>query len=89
VKNKIEDLRNHLFATLEALLDKDKPLEIERAAAIAKTAQVIVNSAKVEVDYLRVTGDRSGTGFIALEDKSQIPGTVKKPRLVNGRDTRE
>jgi len=63
VKNKMEDLRNHLFVTLEALLDKDKPPEIERAAAVAKTAQVIVNSAKVEVDYLKISGGK-GTGFI-------------------------
>lgn len=62
----MEDLRNHLFVTLEGLLDKDKPLEIERAAAIAKTAQVIVNSAKVEVDYLKISGGR-GTGFIPDE----------------------
>ena len=89
MKNKIEDLRNHLFATLEALLDKDKPLEIERAAAIAKTAQVIVNSAKVEVDYLKTTGDRTGTGFIALEHKPEAPGTTKVPRLVKGTATRD
>lgn len=25
MKNKIEDLRNHLFATIEGLLDEDKP----------------------------------------------------------------
>ena len=34
MKNKIEDLRNHLFATLEALSDKENPMEIERALAI-------------------------------------------------------
>jgi len=67
----MEDLRNHLFVTLEALLDKDKPLEIERAAAVAKTAQVIVNSAKVEVDYLKISGGR-GTGFIP-DQVQQLP----------------
>lgn len=63
-KNKIEDLRNHLFATLEALQDEDNPMDIERAKAIADVAQVIVSSAKVEVDYIRVTGRDEGTGFI-------------------------
>ena len=63
MKNKMEDLRNHLFVTLEELLDKDHPLEIERAIAVAKTAQVLVNSAKVEVDYLKIAGGE-GTGFI-------------------------
>jgi hypothetical protein len=63
VKNKIEDLRNHLFATIEGLMDDEKPLDIERAKAIADVAQVIVNSAKVEVDFLKVSGGR-GSNFI-------------------------
>lgn len=55
-KNKIEDLRNHLFETLEQLKDPDKPMEIERAKAIAGVAKEIIASAKVEVDFLKVTG---------------------------------
>jgi hypothetical protein len=66
-KNKIEDLRNHLFATLEALQDEDKPMEIDRAKTIADVAQVIVNSAKIEVDFIRATGRSQGTGFIPDE----------------------
>lgn len=66
-KNKIEDLRNHLFATLEALQDEDSPMEIERAKAIASVAQVIVSSAKIEVDFIRATGRSEGTGFIPEE----------------------
>lgn len=38
----IDDLRNHLFATLEELRDKQKPMELARAKAIADVAQVIV-----------------------------------------------
>lgn len=64
MKNKIEDLRNHLFAALEGLSDKEEPMEIERAKAIADVGQVIVNSAKIEVDFLRVTGGSKGSGFI-------------------------
>lgn len=63
-RNKIEDLRNHLFATLEGLTDEDKPMDINRAKAVADVAQVIVNSAKVEVDFIRATGRAEGTGFI-------------------------
>lgn len=59
----IEDLRGALFETLEALRSKDKPMEIERAKAISDVAQVIINSAKVEVEHLRVAGGK-GTGFI-------------------------
>jgi hypothetical protein len=67
MRNKIEDLRNHLFATLEALQDEEKPMEIERAKSIADVAQVIVNSAKIEVDFIRATGRSAGTGFIPEE----------------------
>lgn len=35
MKNRMVDLRNHLFATLEALQDEDKPMELDRAKAIA------------------------------------------------------
>lgn len=81
MKNKIEDLRNHLFATLEALQDPDKPMEIARAKVIADVAQVVINSAKVEVDFIRAT-DAQGTGFISLPDNQGVP--VNRPRLVKG-----
>jgi hypothetical protein len=83
MKNKITDLRNHLFETIEALKDAEKPMDIERAKAIADVAQVIVNSAKVEVDFLRMMDANTGTGFIELNEPA--PGL---PRLVKGRDTR-
>lgn len=67
-RNKIEDLRNHLFATLEGLLDKEEPIEIDRAKAVADVAQVIVNSAKIEVDFIKATGGNKGTGFIPVGD---------------------
>jgi hypothetical protein len=84
VKNKIEDLRNHLFATLEALQDKDTPMEIERAKAVAEVAKVIVDSAKVEVDFAKATGQVSGSGFLPAAPKEQQAGTPTQPRLVKG-----
>lgn len=78
MKNKIVDLRDHLFAAIEALQDKDHPMELERARAIAAVAQVVVNSVKIECDFLKITGG-TGTGFIPPE---QLPGTPGQPRLV-------
>lgn len=63
-KNKIDDLRNHLFATLEALQDDEKPMDLARAKAVADVARAVIESAKVEVDFLRVTGGTNSTGFI-------------------------
>lgn len=65
-KNKIDDLRNHLFETLEALKDTEKPMDIDRAKAIADVARVIVDSAKVEVQFIEATGE-AGSGFIKTE----------------------
>ncbi|WP_268799041.1 hypothetical protein [Pseudomonas huanghezhanensis] len=68
MNNKMTDLRNHLFATLEALQDLEKPMDIERAKAIAEVGKVLVDSAKVEVMYMKVMdGDGVSTGFIESE----------------------
>ncbi len=81
MKNKIEDLRNHLFAALEGLADPEKPMEIDRARAIADVARVLVDSAKAEVQYLVATAQRKGTGFITLPEDDTV--TVR-PRLAVG-----
>lgn len=53
MKNKVSDLRNHLFVTLEQLLDKDDPMDIGRARAVSEVAQVIINSAKAETEQIK------------------------------------
>jgi hypothetical protein len=68
MKNKIEDLRNHLFATIESLMDEDKPMDLDRAKAIADVSQVIINSAKVEIDFINKVGG-VGTNFIPQEQR--------------------
>lgn len=67
-RNKIEDLRNHLFEAMEML--KDKEMDIDTAKAMADIAQVIINSAKVEVQYLKETGMSKVTNFM-LENKNE------------------
>jgi hypothetical protein len=78
MKNKIEDLRNHLFATIEALSDEENPMELNRAKAISDVAQTIINSAKVEVDFLKITGAVEGSGFIPYEPRTPISLVYKK-----------
>ncbi|SFJ06847.1 hypothetical protein [Nitrosomonas sp. Nm34] len=50
-QNNITELRAILFDTLRGL--KDKTIDIEHAKGISDTAQVIINSAKVEADYAK------------------------------------
>lgn len=68
MKNKIEDLRNHLFASLEKLSEatpEELATELERSKAISEVAKVIVDSAKVEVDYIKATdGVPTSSNFI-------------------------
>jgi len=75
-KNTIVDLRNHLFAALEGLADKDHPLDIERAKAIAQVADRVIDSAKVEVAFLEAVGE-TNKGF--------FEGTSPRPTLTDGR----
>lgn len=72
MKNSIEDLRNHLFETIESLKDEENPMDIERAKTIADVGQTIINSAKVEVDFLRHTGRDTATPFLT-NDKPKLP----------------
>jgi len=79
MKNKIEDLRDHLFETLEALKDKEKPMDIERAKAISTVAQTIINTAKVEIDYIEATGGAGTSSFLPAPVRPSVPAL---PRAV-------
>lgn len=80
MSDKIEDLRDLMFATLRDLRDKEKPMEVDRAKAIAEVAKVIVDSAKVEVDHMRVAGVGVQSKFLPAPEEPK-PG---QPRLVRG-----
>jgi hypothetical protein len=55
-RNKINDLRNHLFEVIEMLKDDEaNSMTIEKAETIAQVAQVIINTGKLETDYIRAT----------------------------------
>lgn len=78
MSNDITELRGHLFDTLRGL--KDKSIDIEHAKAICEVAKNITETAKVEVDFLRVT-EAEGTGFIPA------PGATKTITGPNGDTT--
>ncbi len=71
----IETLRDHLFATLEALSDRENPMDITRAKAISGVAQTIINSAMVEVKYAQATGHRASE---FLEAKPELPDGITR-----------
>jgi hypothetical protein len=71
MKNKISDLRNHLFSVLEELTDSKSTYDIAKAKVVADIAQVIINSASVENHYLKIIGGSHGSGFIE-EDRRDV-----------------
>ena len=81
----INDLRSELFSTLKMLKDEKNPMDLERAKAITDVAQVIINSAKVEVDHIRAVGS-GDTGFIPRATPPALPpaSTGEPMKLPNG-----
>lgn len=76
--NTLEDLREHLFETLKALKDKERPMDIGRAKAISEVASQVIESAKVEVEYVRVLGrdDLELPVFGKKDDQPKLPAGV-------------
>jgi hypothetical protein len=66
--NDLNTVRKALFDTLTALRDKNDPMDIERARAVSNVAGRLLESARVELDFLRATGqqDSLGTGFVPI-----------------------
>lgn len=75
MKNKLSDLRDHLFAQLEAVreaADEDLAKEVSRAQSVSDISRVLIESAKVEIDYFRhIGGENSASSFI--ESKPALP----------------
>jgi hypothetical protein len=92
-KNKLSDLRDHLFETLERLKDDEKPMDLDRAKAIANVAQTIINSATVEVKAMDAFGQADPSEFFdqkrpALQPaKANLSGDGKHV-LTNGSSVR-
>lgn len=83
----LTDLRAALFETLEGV--KAGTVDLDKARTINELGKTLVDTAKVEVDFLRVTeGDASS--FIQPEEAPRLehgangewPGNVTRHRLV-------
>lgn len=65
----INYLRESLLNTMDKLMEGK--IDIEKAKAICDIGQVLVNSAKVEVDMMKAT-DGQGTGFMRNINVKQL-----------------
>ena len=62
MKNSLEDLNNHLFDTLERLLDddmteSDMQKEITRSQAVTKIAETIIHSGELQLRTIQQLND--------------------------------
>lgn len=84
----IDQVRQSLMDTLADLRNKEKPMDIERAKAIAQVASVLVDTAKVENEYLKITGQDSSRFLEQQMDESSRITTVASPFPQVGNITR-
>jgi len=84
MNNDVTALRAHLFNTLQALQDKDNPMDTDRARAICQVGDVIIGTAKVEIDFAKVNGSVDSQ-FFEKPDASKpnvtVVGNVTTHRL--------
>lgn len=64
----INQVRQALLDTLKDLRNKDVPMDIERAKAVATVASVLVDTAKVENEYIKLTGQHQSKFLEIPED---------------------
>jgi hypothetical protein len=84
--NTLDGLRSELFATLRAL--RAGKIKLADAKGVADLSQAIINTAKVEVDFIKAVGPRNArpTGFAGQLLEHQ-PGQPGRP-TVNGTATK-
>lgn len=70
--NHIETVRQHLLDTLRDLRDRENPMDLDRAKTVAQVATVLVDSARAENEFLKITGgDRSS--FVGEQPHRALP----------------
>jgi len=80
MKNEMTNVRNLLIETMERLVqgeeegvrDEDR-MTVEKAQQISNIGNVLISSAKVEVDFIKATGGKAApTGFLGEQDVKQL-----------------
>ena len=79
-KNKLSDLRDHIFSALERIDDdqlspEQLENEIKKANAVANLSSMIIQSAKIEVDFIKVTG--------RLDSKTELFKSIDSPKALD------
>jgi hypothetical protein len=76
----ITEVRQSLLATLADLRNRESPMDVDRARAVAQVAGVLVDTARVEVEFLKATG---GERSQFLESPQVVPAICNTPTAHN------
>lgn len=79
-KNKINDLRNLMMETIERLIDPDDPMDAKKAVAISQLGNVVINSAKVELQAARQFGKQNPDFFELNSGEVPQPKQIEEPK---------
>lgn len=77
----VTDLRAILFDAIEAV--KTGAIDLDKARTINDLSRTIVDSARAENDYAKITGGNGGE-FLADNSANMLPGKSVKERTANG-----
>lgn len=75
----ISELRVELLATLRDLRNRTNPMEPDRARAVAQVASVMVDTARVEVDYIKATGQDTSNFIDGLKAPAALAAINAAP----------
>ncbi len=70
----ITELRAQLFATLAGV--KDGTVDLDRARAVNEIGKTIVDTARVEVDYLKATGGGESSFLDTTIGSGNLPNGI-------------
>lgn len=73
----INDLRATLFETMQDV--RSGKVDKDHAKLVVDLGQVLVNTAKVEVDFIKATGETNGTGFVEMVGEKSGTEVVEDP----------
>lgn len=81
MNNTLDDLRTALFATLRGI--QDGSIDLDRARAVSDLSQTIINTGKLEVEYMRQTGGVQ-TQFVQIAEQPRATTTGTLSRTETG-----
>lgn len=72
----IDQVRTALLDTLADLRNRERPMDLDRARAVAQVASVLVDTARVENEYLKITDQTQSTFLDKPDDTETLPNGI-------------